>query len=82
MDKQCKTFTASGDIMPLYQVTANEQFFLNTMRLLSEGGLWVWKDKMIPFTLIDGSLRADAPAIDLVGKIVSEPFLKKYFRIS
>ena len=66
--------------MQKHEIEANEQFFLQLIRILKDNGKWVWKDRpYIVFTKDNGKLRGDEKGYNEVGEIVSQDFLEKHF---
>ena len=67
--------------LPVYQLEANEAFFTSIITLLSEGGVYIWKDQMEIFKKRGNHLSATIQALAKVKPIVSDEFLCKNFRI-
>lgn len=65
--------------MEEYKIKANEQFFINTINTLREGGMWVWKDFGFIFYKENNKLVGDVRGVIEVKGIVSEEFFKKHF---
>ena len=65
--------------MEPYQLDANEQFFLNVISCLKEGGKWLWPAEQKIFTLKEDKLQGTQEAYDAVSQIVRPEFLKEHF---
>ena len=79
----CRSFTIH---MEKYKLNANNQFFLNLINVLIEGGIWYWpsnldKDnKPLMYIKRGGKLIGNSYAISEVKKIVTDEFFNKYFQ--
>ena len=66
--------------IPLYQKKANEQFFLNTLNFLNEGGVYIFKDyPECVFTKRDGKFICNMDSYAMIIPLVTKTFIKKYF---
>lgn len=68
-------------IMEKYQIKANEEFFLNMLRVLHEGGTYIWKDQIEIYTKKGDRFVANKNALDKVKQIVSDEFFTKHFTL-
>jgi hypothetical protein len=67
--------------MKQHEIKANEAFFKQILGVLSEGGMWVWKDHpTITFTKIEGKLVGELTGYMMVAEIVSPEFLSANFK--
>ena len=74
-------FDSRAADMDEYKIKANEDFFLQVIALLKDGGAWMWPAEMQLFKKVDGKLCSNQDAYDAVSEIVSEPFLMEHFRV-
>jgi len=64
------------------QIKANEDFFLGIIKMLPEGGRYVFPAEMAVFQKHYGILYATHPPnLDSITSLVSEDFRKKHFRV-
>ena len=67
--------------MEQFQITANEKFFDNILRVLLEGGKWGWLSEGEALTKKGDQLHGSIAAINKVERIVSPEYFKKHFSI-
>lgn len=67
--------------MDAYQITANEKFFDDILRVLLEGGKWGWLSEGEALTKKGDQLLGSVAAINKVERIVSQEYFKKHFAI-
>lgn len=67
--------------MDAYQITANEKFFDDIIRVLLEGGKWGWLSEGEALTKKGDQLLGSVAAINKVERIVSQEYFKKHFAI-
>ena len=65
--------------MEKYKIEANEQFFLQVLRFVKEGGVYGWPAEAEVFTKKNGKLVGSPASINKVRGIVSEEFFTKTF---
>jgi hypothetical protein len=64
------------------QIEANEQFFLKMLKLLNDGGIYVFPEANAVFKKHYGVFYAmNPPNLDSIKDLVSEDFKKQYFRV-
>ena len=63
------------------QIAANEQFFLNTINMLNENGVWGYPAVQKFYTLRNGKLHGDAEGLEHVKPLVTENFYNTYFAL-
>lgn len=64
-----------------FMIEANEQFFSNIKNLLSDGGVYVWKDTLHQYTKSGDYLECNEEAYNSIKDIVTEEFLINNFKV-
>jgi hypothetical protein len=65
-----------------YKIKANEEFFLSILRIVKDGGTYVFPAANTTYTIEKDTLLGNQDALDAVKPLVSEEFFNKHLKLN
>lgn len=65
-----------------YKIKANEEFFSSILRVVKDGGMYVFPAANTTYTVEANTLIGDQDALDAVKPLVSEEFFNKHLKLN